>query len=117
MRALILPLALGLTLGACRMLDASAPISFEPIVYTSLGDVEVPISTQRSSSSMSVMLIGDSLSVGPFGDRMLAYFRQKLVRGRRVLRLRGRNQTKNRQQPNRHAPHTGTHPAVNGCWT
>ena len=77
-RALVLPLALGLTLGACRMLDASAPISFEPIVYTSPGDVEVPVSTQRSSGSMSVMLIGDSLSVGPFGDRMLAYFRQKL---------------------------------------
>jgi len=69
---------MGLALGACQMVDASAPISFEPIVYTSPGEVEVPISTQRSSGSLNVMLIGDSLSVGPFGDRMLSYFSQRL---------------------------------------
>jgi hypothetical protein len=69
---------MGLFLGFCHTADASAPISFEPIVYTSPNEVEVPVVSNRSSSLMNVMLIGDSLSVGPFGDRMLAYFRQKL---------------------------------------
>ena len=78
MRNSILSLLLGLAFGICRTAEASAPISFEPIVYTSPNDVEVPVSPGRSSGSMNVMLIGDSLSVGPFGDRMLAHFRQKL---------------------------------------
>ena len=69
---------MGLLLCVCQTADASAPISFEPIVYTSPNEVEVPVVSNRSSSLMNVMLIGDSLSVGPFGDRMLAYFRQKL---------------------------------------
>jgi len=74
----ILSLLLGSALVVCRMAGASAPISFEPIVYTSPSEVEVPISPNRTSAPMNVMLIGDSLSVGPFGDRMLAHFRQKL---------------------------------------
>lgn len=64
---------------------ATVPISFEPLVYTAPVEGVVPSTnpttaspSSRSGPILSVMLVGDSLSVGPFGDYLVAYFRQKL---------------------------------------
>jgi lysophospholipase L1-like esterase len=80
---------LNLLLGAGLVLGfpvfAIVPISFEPLVYTAPVEGVVPStnsapipSASRPTTIGSVLLVGDSLSVGPFGDNLVTYFRQKL---------------------------------------
>jgi hypothetical protein len=65
---------------ACPIAKA---VSFEPLVYTTPVEGVVPtrqasFAPARVAGSVSVMLIGDSLSVGPFGEVMNRFFHQKL---------------------------------------
>lgn len=85
MKKIPLNFLLGAGLAFVFPVFATVPISFEPLVYTAPVEGVVPSNTStnaspssRSATIGSVMLVGDSLSVGPFGDNLVAYFRQKL---------------------------------------